>query len=251
MNKQITVTSLLIIIFIPFLSFAQGQKQKSVLIYTKNGEGYVHDNIQSSVAALVDICRNLKIVSEVSKNPEIFNEDISKKFDAVIFTNTNNEAFDNDAQREVFKKYIQQGGRFMGIHSATGSEREWSWFWSMIGGKFRRHPPYQTFSIRIIDSDHPATEFLPDVWIWEDECYYMDHLNPDIHVLLAADLSTIDDPEMNEYPGTTFGSLFPISWCHEFDGGKQFYTALGHNPDHYRNENFRAHLQGGLQWMLE
>jgi len=235
----------------PILSCSQWQKQKTVLVYTKNGEGYVHENIPQCVEALEDICRSMDIICEVSSDPEIFNLDISKKFDAVIFANTNNEAFENDKQREAFKKYIQEGGSFMGIHSATGSERNWPWFWSMIGGKFKRHPQYQTFKIQIIDSDHPATDFLPKVWNWEDECYYMDHLNPDIHVLMAVDLSTIDDPDMNEYPGNTFGSLFPISWCHEFDGGRQFYTALGHNPDHYKEENFRAHLQGGLHWILK
>jgi type 1 glutamine amidotransferase len=79
----------------------------------------------------------------------------------------------------------------------------------------------------------------------------MNHLNPDIHVLLAADLNTIDkDPRLDEYPGDTFGNLFPLAWYHEYDGGREFFTALGHNPEHYSDENFRRHLAGGILWAL-
>jgi len=224
---------------------------KNVLIYTKNGEGFVHDNISSSVEALKELCDVSGISYEVSEDPTIFDENFSTKFDAVIFSNTNNEAFDNDRQKKVFQEFIQNGGGFVGIHSACGSEREWPWFWAMVGGKFVRHPPFQPFEIKIINKDHPSTDFFTDIWEWEDECYFINHLNPDINVLLAVDLNTIEDPEMEKYPGDTFGDLFPLAWYHEFDGGREFFTALGHDIEHYKDENFRKHLTGGILWVLE
>ena len=244
---------LLITFFLVFGIFnpKSNAQTKNILIYTKNGEGYVHENITASVSALKTICREIGAVCEVSDNPEVFSEDFSEKFDLVIFSNTNNEAFENENQRRIFKDFIQKGGGFAGIHSACGSEREWPWFWAMTGGKFRRHPPFQPFDIKIIDPDNPATEFLGEIWHWEDECYYIDHLNPDIHVLLAADLTTIDDPEKNEYPGSTFGDLFPLAWIHEYNGGRQFFTALGHDPNHYEDPDFMKHLKGGITWALD
>jgi len=108
----------------------------------------------------------------------------------------------------------------------------------------------QPFGIKVVDGDHLSTAHLPDPWKWEDECYYIHHLNPDIHVLIAADLTTVEDEKRVEFPGTVFGDYFPLAWCHEFDGGRQWYTALGHKPEHYDDPNFSEHLKGGILWIL-
>jgi len=224
---------------------------KKVLIYTRNGEGYIHENIEASVQALEEICEELNLGVMVSNDSSLFTPENLEQFDGIIFSNTNNEAFTSDGQRKAFQEFIRSGKGFAGIHSACGSERDWPWFWNMLGGKFLRHPPYQPFHIKVIDKNHISTAHLPDPWQWEDECYYIHHLNPDIHVLLAADLTTIEDEYRDEYPGTIFGDLFPLAWCHSFEGGKQWYTALGHDPEHYQDPLFRDHLKGGIQWILE
>ena len=168
----------------------------------------------------------------------------------LVFSNTNNETFDTQGQKNVFQKYIQSGGGFVGIHSVCGSERQWPWFWANVGGKFVRHPKHQGFEIKVVDHNHPSTEHLPDIWRWNDECYYLDNLNPDIHVLLAADLRTVEDSGKDKYPGTVFGDYFPLCWYHQFDGGRQWYTAMGHSNDHYEDENFVKHLEGGIRWAM-
>ncbi len=227
------------------------KEQKRILIYTRNGEGYVHDNIEASVTALQEICKELGIETIASDDPLLFNNDDLAQFDGIIFSNTNNEAFLTDEQRNSFQVFIRSGKGFIGIHSASGSEREWPWYWSLLGGKFLRHPPFQPFSINVIDKNHPSTSFLPEIWEWEDECYYVHYLNPDIHVLLAVDLTTIEDDQREDYPGTVFGDFFPLAWCHQYDGGREWYTALGHSPEHYKDTLFRRHLKGGIQWILE
>ena len=226
-------------------------REKKVLVYTRNGKGYVHDNISASVAAIQKLGIENGFEVDVSDNPTVMTEDNLKQYGALIFSNSNNEAFETEDQRRAFQQYIQHGGGFVGIHSASGSERQWPWFSKMLGGKFLRHPPLQEFDIHILDPDHPSTSFLPGVWKWEDECYYLTHLNPDIHVLLAADLNTVEDEKKMDYPGDTFGDYFPLSWYHEFDGGRQWYTALGHKSEYYANPDFLRHLLGGILWVLD
>lgn len=224
--------------------------QANVLIYTKNGKGYVHDNIAASVECLKKICIANGWGYEVTDDTSVFTTDKIKTFDVLVFSNTNNETFDTDEQKQVFQDYIRSGGGFVGIHSVCGSERDWPWFWANLGGKFVRHPELQPFEIRIVDAEHPSTHHLPEIWQWEDECYYMNELNPAIHVLLAVDLRTIDDPEKEHYPGRIFGDTFPLCWCHQFEGGRQWYTALGHQIKHYEDENFIRHLTGGIVWAM-
>jgi len=225
-----------------------------VLVYTRNhvtnGKGYVHDNIAASVAMIRQLAATNGFVVDASDDPAVFTPENLKKYRALIFSNANNEAFENDQQRDAFKQFIQGGGGFVGIHSASGSERQWPYYWAVLGGKFKRHPPLQKFTIEVLDPTHPATAHLGATWQWEDEFYYLDHLNPRMHVLLAGDLTTLKDPDRATYPGLVFGDQFPLAWCQEFDGGRQFYTALGHKIEYYSDAKFQQHVLGGILWVL-
>jgi len=229
---------------------AASAQTKRILIYTHNGKGYVHENIAASVTALTKLCEANHWAVESSDSPTVFTTDNLKRFSCIIFSNTNNEGFDTEAQKDAFVAYTRAGGGFVGIHSASGSERKWPWFAALLGGRFVRHPELQPFTIKVVDKAHPATDFLGDTWAWEDEFYYTNNLNPDIHVLLVGDLTTIKDDKKGEYPGQIFGDYFPLSWCHTFDGGRQFYTALGHKKEYYQDEKFLKHLKGGIAWTM-
>lgn len=228
-----------------------GQANGHILIYTKNGQGYVHDNIAASVDCLKKICAANGWTYEATDDASVFDSaEKVKTFDVLVFSNTNNETFDTDDQRKVFQEYIRGGGGFVGIHSACGSERNWPWFWANLGGKFVYHPPFQKFDIEVIDKTHPSTAHLPNIWKWEDEFYYVNELNPRITVLLAGDLRTVQCDRKNHYPGRTFGDTFPLAWCQEFDGGRQWYTSLGHSIRDYRDANYIRHLEGGIRWAM-
>ncbi len=227
------------------------QDEKKVLVFTKNGEGYVHDNIAASVVSIEKLGEEHNFLVDISDDPGVFTEENLKQYDALIFSNTNNEVFDTDKQKLAFIRYTESGGGFVGIHSVCGTERDWPWFWQLVGGKFIRHAPFQEFSIKIIDPSHLSTSFFETNWTRKDECYYLNHLNPDIHVLLAADLTTVEDEGKLEYPGNTFGTTFPIAWYHEFDGGRQWFTALGHSIEDYSDPLFVKHMLGGIQWAME
>lgn len=253
--KNLRFLPLILLFIITFLliscSETTTRQNKKVLIYTKNGEGFIHKNIQVSIDMLRAICEENELEYDVSEDPSLFTEENLFQYDAIIFSNTNNDAFDNDNQRLAFKRYIQAGGGFVGIHSACGSERHWPWFWKMLGGTFVRHCPYQAFDVKITDPDHLSTNFFAGDWKWEDEGYYLHHLNPDIHVLLSHDMTTIEDKGKTDYPGTIFGEVYPGAWCHEFDGGKEWYTSYGHDSKHYSDENFRKHIEGGILWTID
>ncbi len=228
--------------------------EKKVLVYTRNfvtnGKGYVHDNILASVDAIRKMGAENGFAVVASDDPKVFTRDNLKQYRAIVFSNSNNEAFENDVQREAFKAYIQSGGGVVGIHSATGSERKWPYYWAVLGGKFLRHPKMQKFVVRVKDPNHPSTKRLPATFEWEDECYYHDNMNPDIRVLLVTDPAALDDPQKAEYPGDRFGNAMPLAWCHNYDGGRQFHTALGHKIEHYSDPLLYKHILGGILWAM-
>ena len=167
----------------------------------------------------------------------------------MIFSNTNNEAFDTEQQREAFKMYCQSGKGFGGIHSAIGSERNWPWFWKLIGGSFLRHPPFQTFTVKVNRSNHPSTQHLDSTFDLDDECYFIKNSNPSFKTLIEADLSTVSENDNGKKVYRP--KRAPLSWFNTLDGGKQWYTALGHSKDMYALPWFQKHLQGGIEYLLE
>ena len=119
----------------------------------------------------------------------------------------------------------------------------------MQGAKFLRHSPLQKFSVNVVEAKHPATAHLPATWKWEDECYFFTNMNPDIRVLLSVDTRTLKDPKLKSAPGQQSGGVFPLAWCHEFEGGRVFYTSLGH-PDDFSGPVLPRLLRNAVEWVL-
>ncbi|WP_140486226.1 ThuA domain-containing protein [Flavobacterium sp. GSA192] len=230
--------------------FANPLAKKRILVYTKNGKGYVHKNIPFSVEAWKKIGEANNLIIDVSDDPAVMTTENLAKYSCLVFSNTCNDIFDTEEQKQALVDYIHAGGAFVGVHSASDSEKDWPWFATLVGGRFKRHPAFQSFEIKVIDKNHPSTSMLGETWRKEDECYYMNEFNPNTHVLLAADMRTVKDSEKEVYPGRTFGDYLPLAWCHEFEGGRVFYTALGHDSKDYVDPVFIQHLTGGLLWAL-
>jgi type 1 glutamine amidotransferase len=230
---------------------AMGQTPK-VLIYTKNGltvdgkPGFVHNNIKASVEAMQKLGRENGFAVEVSDDPKSFTPENLKQYRVLVFSNTNNQVLETDEQKAALQGYIRGGGGFVGIHSATGSMRAWPWFCEMIGGRFQRHPKLQPFTIKVVDRAHISTKHLAETWKWEDEFYFQANLGTKFHVLLAGDLTTLTDKDKPRTPDNTY----PLAWCQTFEGGRVWYTALGHKPEHYADPDFQKHLLGGIQWAM-
>lgn len=239
------------------LSVATMAAEKRVLVYQRNGpgpngKGFVHDNLAASAAAIQELGNKNGFGVDVTTNPAVFTDANLKQYKALVFANSNNEAFDTAEQRGAFQKFIKSGGGFVGIHSASGSEREWAYYQRVLGAKFLRHPPLQKFTIDVVDTKHPATAHLGKTWEWSDECYFFTNMAPGLKVLLAVNVANEKTAKALrlEKGGAKTGDHYPLAWYQEFDGGRQFYTALGHKIEYYSDPALRQHILGGILWAM-
>jgi uncharacterized protein len=226
---------------------------KRILVYTRNytpdGKGYVHENIAASVEAFRRIGAQHGFTVDSSADPSVFTTANLNRYSALVFSNSNNEAFATDAEREAFRAYIHAGHGFLAVHSASGSERNWPYFQQVLGGHFAFHPPQQTFTVTVADPSFPASPSLPATFRWTDECYFLDRLAPDLHILLTTprDSLSLGDKAAD---AQQFPSALPLAWSHNFDNSREFYIALGHNSQDYSNPLFTGILDRALLWTL-
>lgn len=163
----------MVFILLVFVSgiVASGQetsfKGKRMLVYTKTGEGYVHENITASVKAIRQICDHEEIICDVSNDPTVMTDQNLEKYDVLFFANASNTVFENQAQRDAFQRFCRNGKGFGGIHAANTAERDWPWFVQLIGGRFVRHPKFQAFDVVVVDPSHPSTKLYPNDGRWK------------------------------------------------------------------------------------
>ena len=243
---------LLLAIFLANPATAKPVKWKKVkiLVYTKNGVGFVHDNIENSIIAIKAMGEQYGFKVDATEDPSVFTDENLKQYDALVFSNTNNQVFDTDEQRVALMRYIQAGGGFVGIHSTSGTERNWTWFKQLLGAKFYWHDYFQPFTVEILDGEHTSVKHLPRRWqrVQGDEFYYLKEMQVNLHVIAVNDAKTLKGEDARRLD--TFGSIFPSVWCHEYDGGYSWYTSLGHDKRDYMDEDFRKHILGGIEWVV-
>ena len=219
------------------VAFAQQGGQFRVLVFSKTA-GFRHQSIPNGVMALKKMGEKHVFSVHTSEDANQFTDENLAKYDVVVLMSTTGTIF-NDAQKAAFQKFVQSGKGVVGVHSATDTEYEWPWYNQMIGGYFLAHPRNQTLRLHVADRTHPATWHLPENWLWTDELYEFRNMNPAIKVLIQADETTYQ-------PAKAMGANHPMAWYHEFDGGRVFYTALGHVDAVWEDADFLKHLYGGI-----
>mgnify|MGYP001603629551 FL=1 len=232
----------LAIVLTPFLIlilFACNQRsgKPRVLVFTKTA-GYHHSSIPVGVAAIQKLGSENGFDVDTTSDAAMFTDDTLKKYSALIFLSTTGPLF-NTNQEISLQRYIEAGGGFMGIHAATDALYDWGWYNRLVGGVFDSHPEQQEAKLIINDRDHISTKHLPAEWTRKDEWYNFKKLNPDVHVLISIDEKS--------YKGGNNGDHHPMAWFHQYDGGRAFYTELGHTEEAYSYSLYLKHILGGIQ----
>ncbi|MFK7845228.1 MAG: ThuA domain-containing protein [Rhodothermales bacterium] len=211
-----------------------------VLVFSKT-TGFRHRSIEVGVDAVKKLGAVNNFSVDATEDGAWFTAENLQKYEVVVFMNTNGVDVLDASQKAAFKAYIQQGGNYVGVHSASATAYEWPWYGQLVGAYFDDHPQIQTAEVLVLDQLHPSTAHLPARWERNDE-WYNYRTNPfgHVHVLAAVNEKS--------YEGGTMDHNHPIVWAHEFDGGRSWYTGLGHTEEAYQDADFLQHLLGGISW---
>ncbi|SKC09424.1 ThuA domain-containing protein [Dyadobacter psychrophilus] len=214
----------------------------NVLVFSKTAS-FRHESIGAGKTALGKMAKEKGFGVSFTEDASQFNESNLKKYNTVVFLNTTGDVLTNE-QQVAFERYIQAGGGYTGIHAATDTEYEWPWYGQLAGAYFLDHPMtpsnVQKGKFIVTEKNHWATQGMPDEFEKTDEFYSFKDISPKINVVLKIDEKS--------YIGGKNPDFHPMSWYQEFDGGRSFYTAMGHTDETFSDPLFLNHLYAGIKY---
>jgi len=224
-----------------FISGHLSAEAKEVLVFSKTA-GFRHTAaIAAGKKYIMELGSKNNFLADTTENADVFTTTNLKKYAAVVFLCTTGNVL-NEEQQKAFEEYIKAGGGFVGLHSAADTEYDWPWYGELNGAYFKSHPKQQEAVFNVVDQNNIATAHLPKVWKRFDELYNFKWIGSDLHILI-----TIDE---TSYTGGANGENHPMSWYHDFDGGRAFYTALGHDNKSFEDPLYLQHILGGIKYAM-
>lgn len=217
------------------------KKEDKLLIFSLT-TSFRHKSIKEGIAAIRALGANNGFVVDTSENVKSFTLENLSKYKALVFLNPTGSNVFTDEQKQALKSYINNGGGVVGIHAATDFCFEWDWYGKMIGAFFTDHPKVQKAKLVAVKPKDKLMKGMPESWLHTDEWYNFKSFNPKVKVLVRVDESS--------YQGGKMGDFHPIVWSHEFEGGRVFYTGLGHTAEAYSDPLFLKQLLMGIKWAM-
>lgn len=211
-----------------------------VLVFSRT-LGYRHDSIAAGLALIQQLGRDHGFGVDASEDPAVFSDSGLAPYAAVVFLSTTGDVL-AAGQQAAFERFIRAGRGYVGVHSAADTEYDWAWYGGLMGAFFQDHPPgLHPARLVVEDRTHSSTAHLDATWERTDEWYNF-RTNPraSVNVLITLDEGT--------YTGGTMGADHPIAWYHPYDGGRAWYTGLGHTAETFTEPAFIQHLLGGIRW---
>jgi cytochrome c len=211
-----------------------------VLVFSKT-TGFRHQSIPDGIAAVREMGARIDLTVDATEDAARFTDAGLARYQAVVFLSTTGDLLD-DGQQAALQRYLQAGHGWLGIHAASDAEYGWPWYAGLVGAQFRRHPAVQPATVAVDPSGRSLAGPVPRQWRRTDEWYDF-RANPRGKVRV---LATVDEAG---YAGGGMGGDHPIAWCHDYDGGRSWYTAMGHTVESFHEPLFLAHLAAGLRYV--
>lgn len=186
---------------------------------------------------------------EATSNWADLNDENLKQYKLVVWLNS----IPPSSQQEAFRRYMETGGAWLGLHFAgfnMGNSR-WTWFRQFIGGAFGANnwPPLPAKLI-VDDTESPVTRGIPKKYFSPANEWYSwrpsPRLDKNVHVLLTLDptqyplgikgLITQNDPDV------------PVVWTNtKFT---MLYMNMGHGDKVFTSPTQNKLFENGLLWLL-
>jgi type 1 glutamine amidotransferase len=200
--------------------------------------GFRHDSIPIARQTLQTLAAASGFTLTLTENLLDLNAATLASTDVIVFLLTSGELAFDAAQKAAIVSFVERGGGFVGMHSATDTLYDWPDYGRIVGAYFKEHPWTQEATVVVEDRGHAATRDLgASLRLFEEYYTFRENPRPSVQVLLALDAASVGA-----------AGDFPLAWSQPIGQGRSFYTALGHFESTWTDTRFRAHIAGAIRW---
>lgn len=214
---------------------ANGRLER-VLVFSGTG-WYRHPQIPASNGWLVRLGADHGVQVDVTETPADITPEQLAQYQVLLLNNANELAkVLDEKQRDAIRKWYQQGGGIVGLHAALVHQQGWPWFNELAGCDFNSDSTFVRARV-VVDPKAKGSPLVPgeenEFWYqadWHNHDKSVTGL-PGVRVLMRLDESTFE-PVRDYFKtrgGKAMGADHPMTWTREHDGGRFFYTELGHD----------------------
>ena len=197
-----------------------------------------HDSIPTARTAVAALAARGDFTVTATENLAELTASRLASVDVLMFALTSGELALDASQKAAIASFVEQGGGFIGIHSATDTLYEWPDYGRIVGAYFKEHPWTQTATVVVEDRGHPTMAGVETPFRLLEE-FYTFQRNPrgSVNVLLSL------DPRSVGADGD-----YPLAWTQTIGRGRSYYNALGHFSETWNDPWFQRQLTAAIQW---
>jgi len=226
----------------------------SVLVFSGTG-WYRHPEVAAISGWLARRSPELQMQVDVSENPNDLLTILPKYKVLVLNNNTELTAILDARHQAAVRDWYRKGGGIVALHAALVRQTEWKWFNDLAGCDFDSDSEYLEARI-VVDpkaKDHPAVRGHGMSFRYKADWTNHDRTVTGLkgfQVLLRVDESSYDPVRdfFKTRGGKAMGKDHPVAWLHTNDGGRFFYTELGHDVRSLETSFGRQHISEGIRW---
>ncbi len=201
--------------------------------------GFRHDSIETARAAMASLAgASGEFRVTATEDLSLLTASGLAGYDVLFFALTTGELPLTTEQKAAILAFVDNGGGFMGAHSATDTLYSWPEYGDMLGAYFREHPWTQDATVIVEDPSHPAAGGVGDRFSMTEEFYtFRENPRARVQVLLRLDAASVGA-----------SGDYPLAWVKPYGRGRVYYNALGHFPSTWLDARFQRQLRGAIRW---
>jgi type 1 glutamine amidotransferase len=202
--------------------------------------GFRHDSIATARQVMSSLAaQSGAFTVTATENVAEVTADRLASTDVLMFAMTTGELPFDAAQKSAILAFVNNGGGFIGTHSATDTLYEWPDYGRLVGAYFKEHPWIQEATVAVEDTAHPISSGLGASFRLLEEYYtFRENPRPSVHVLLSLTPASVGA-----------SGDYPLAWTQTVGRGRSYYNALGHFSETWNDARFQNQIANAIRWV--
>ncbi|UTF59468.1 discoidin domain-containing protein [Gilvimarinus sp. DA14] len=216
----------------------------NVLVFSKTS-GFRHGSIPAGIAMVEAIADDYGYGFTASEDAAVFTDAGLAQYDTIVFMNTTGDIF-TDSQKAAFRSYIENGGGYVGSHSAADTEHGWDWYTDVLlaGAEFIHHGDGIPMArVEIEQQSDPLVSHIGSDWNLADEWYFWESSPRGV-----GNVQVLGNLDRSSYTSNYPVDDHPVIFKNTVGSGRVFYTAIGHVDANFSDPNMIEMMRKAIEW---